>query len=70
MKCGRNMLNLSIIIILIFVIFAMLYRENVFRETFHAPYNGIVQNDVTTNNKILKNDSLWDKIKHFLKILR
>ena len=34
-KCGRNMLNLAIIVILIFIIFAMLYR-GIYKEPFGA----------------------------------
>lgn len=65
MACGRNMLNLAIIVILIFIIFAMLYRGGVYKEPFHAPYNGIIENEayINSNNTIIKNSSLYDGFK-------
>jgi hypothetical protein len=67
MACGRNMLNLAIIVILIFIIFAMLYRGNVYKETFHAPYNSIVENgaDINTNNPVIHKSSIYDFIRNF-----
>jgi len=66
-KCGRNMLNLAIIVILIFIIFAMLYRGNVYKETFHAPYTGKIENNASiyTNTNIIKKISLYDVLKSF-----
>ena len=67
MACGRNMLNLAIIVILIFIIFAMLYRGNVYKETFHAPYNGIIENgaNINRNDKIIHKSSVYDFIRTF-----
>ena len=66
-KCGRNMLNLAIIVILIFIIFAMLYRGNVYKETFHVPYTGKIENNasINTNTNIINNESLYDSVKNF-----
>ena len=67
MACNRNMLNMGIIVILIFIIFAMLYRENIYKEPFHAPYSGKIDNNgsINTNTSIIKNASLYDAFKNF-----
>ncbi len=65
MACGRSMLNLAIIVILIFIIFAMLYKGNIYKEPFHAPYNDMIENEarINSNSKIIKNSSLYDGFK-------
>lgn len=70
-KCGRNMLNLGIIVILIFIIFAMLYKGNIYKETFHAPYNGMIENEARINrsNTIIKTQSLYDFFKNIFSTL-
>lgn len=70
MACSRNMLNMGIIVILIFIIFAMLYRDNIYRERFHSPYNGIIQREgvIGDENEIIKGSkSLFDYIKNIFK---
>jgi len=65
MACGRSMLNLAIIVILIFIIFAMLYKGNIYKEPFHAHYNGIIENEarINRNSTIIKNSSFYDGFK-------
>ena len=73
MACGRSMLNLAIIVILIFIIFAMLYKGNLYKEPFHAPYNGMIENEapINSNNEIIKNISLYDVFRNFfLRLLK
>ena len=67
MACGRNMLNLAIIVVLIFIIFAMLYKGNIYKEPFHAPYTGKSRNNtpINTNNNIIQNKTLYDNVKEF-----
>ena len=68
MACNANMLNLAIIVILIFIIFAMLYKKNIYMEPFHAPYDGNVGNigKINNNSEIIKKDSLFDMFKNFI----
>ena len=70
MNYNKNILNLTIITIVIFIVICMLYKDNVHnKKLFHNPYDKKFKYECgpTENNKVLNNtfDDIFDYIKSF-----
>ena len=67
MKCSKNTMNLTIIMILISIIFCLYYIKVNNKETFHGPYDKNRENQANIGEKITVLNSQIDDIFAYIK---